>query len=79
MCVCVCVCVCVYVFVCVFVCVFYISTLQVVLKLGGKVTESVNECTHLVASRVSEDVCIREVEECGCSYATLVFYGNVLT
>ena len=27
--------------------------LQVVLQLGGRVTESVNECTHLVASRVS--------------------------
>lgn len=30
--------------------------LQVVLQLGGRVTESVNECTHLVASRVSVHV-----------------------
>ena len=39
-------------------CTYVLAPFQVVLKLGGRVTESVNECTHLVATRVCVCVCV---------------------
>ena len=44
-------------------CTYVLAPFQVVLKLGGRVTESVNECTHLVATRVCVCVCV-----CLCVY-----------